>query len=56
MQTFDDESILLLPRKCVVESRSECDAGISFGERQPMGIRKVNDVLLGGSARWPLLM
>ena len=31
MEIFDYDHILLLPRKCRVESRSECDAGIDFG-------------------------
>jgi len=33
MQIFDYENILLLPRKCRVESRSECDASVEFGGR-----------------------
>jgi len=31
MEIFDYENILLLPRKCRVESRSECDASIELG-------------------------
>ena len=34
MEIFDYDHVLLLPRKCRVESRSECDAGIEFGGRQ----------------------
>ncbi|RYF75338.1 MAG: GMP reductase [Comamonadaceae bacterium] len=34
MQIFDYDNILLLPRKCVVESRSECDASVRLGERE----------------------
>ena len=34
MEIFDYENILLLPRKCRVESRSECDAGIELGGRK----------------------
>jgi len=34
MEIFDYDNILLLPRKCRVESRSECDAGIVFGGRR----------------------
>ena len=34
MQIFDYDHILLLPRKCRVQSRSECDAGIDFGGRR----------------------
>ena len=31
MQIFDYDNILLLPRKCRVESRSECDASVTLG-------------------------
>ncbi len=34
MEIFDYDHILLLPRKCRVESRSECDVGIEFGGRR----------------------
>ena len=34
MQIFDYDNILLLPRKCRVESRSECDAGVELGGRR----------------------
>ena len=33
MEIFDYDNVLLLPRKCRVESRSECDATQSFGGR-----------------------
>jgi GMP reductase len=33
MEIFDYDNILLLPRKCRVESRSECDASMQFGDR-----------------------
>ncbi|MBT2323021.1 GMP reductase [Variovorax paradoxus] len=33
MQIFDYDNILLLPRKCVVESRAECDASVVLGGR-----------------------
>lgn len=33
MEIFDYDNVLLLPRKCRVESRSECDPGTQFGER-----------------------
>ena len=33
MEIFDYENILLLPRKCRVESRSECDASAELGGR-----------------------
>ena len=31
MEIFDYDNVLLLPRKCRVQSRSECDASIQFG-------------------------
>jgi hypothetical protein len=34
MEIFDYENILLLPRKCRVESRSECDASTELGGRR----------------------
>ncbi|KAF1047399.1 GMP reductase [Xylophilus sp.] len=34
MKIFDYDNILLLPRKCRVQSRSECDAGVEFGGRR----------------------
>jgi len=34
MEIFDYDNILLLPRKCRVDSRSECDASVTFGPRQ----------------------
>jgi GMP reductase len=34
MDIFDYDNILLLPRKCRVESRSECDASVEFGPRR----------------------
>jgi GMP reductase len=34
MEIFDYDNILLLPRKCRVESRSECDASIELGGRR----------------------
>ena len=33
MEIFDYDNILLLPRKCRVESRSECDASVALGPR-----------------------
>jgi len=33
MEIFDYDNVLLLPRKCRVQSRSECDAGIELGSR-----------------------
>ena len=34
MEIFDYDNILLLTRKCRVESRSECDAGVELGGRK----------------------
>jgi GMP reductase len=34
MEIFDYDNILLLPRKCRVESRSQCDAGVMLGARR----------------------
>ena len=34
MEIFDYDNILLLPRKCRVSSRSECDASVAFGGRR----------------------
>jgi len=34
MQIFDYDQVLLLPRKCRVQSRAECDTGIDFGGRR----------------------
>lgn len=34
MEIFDYDNILLLPRKCRVESRAECDTTIPFGPRR----------------------
>ena len=33
MEIFDYDNILLLPRKCRVESRSECDTSVQLGNR-----------------------
>ena len=33
MEIFDYENVLLLPRKCRVESRSQCDPSVEFGGR-----------------------
>ncbi len=33
MEIFDYDNILLLPRKCRVQSRSECDPGVELGGR-----------------------
>jgi len=34
MEIFDYDNILLLPRKCLVESRSECDTSVELGQRR----------------------
>lgn len=34
MEIFDYDKVLLLPRKCRVESRAECDPSIEFGGRR----------------------
>ncbi|MEK8031392.1 GMP reductase [Ideonella sp. DXS29W] len=34
MEIFDYDNILLLPRKCRVDSRSECDPSVDFGGRR----------------------
>ena len=33
MEIFDYDNILLLPRKCRVQSRSECDTSVTLGQR-----------------------
>jgi GMP reductase len=33
MEIFDYDNILLLPRKCRVDSRAQCDTGMQFGPR-----------------------
>lgn len=33
MKIFDYEDIQLIPNKCIVNSRSECDTSIKFGPR-----------------------
>lgn len=34
MEIFDYDNILLLPRKCRVDSRAQCDTGLQFGPRR----------------------
>ncbi len=49
MDIFDYDNILLLPRRCRVESRSECDTSVEFGGRRfklpvvPANMRTVID-------------
>ena len=33
MKIFDYEDIQLIPNKCIVESRSECDTTVQFGPK-----------------------
>jgi GMP reductase len=53
MEIFDYENILLLPRKCRVDSRSECDASAAFGPRTfklpvvPANMKTVIDEAIG---------
>ena len=50
MEIFDYDNILLLPRKCRVESRSECDASVTLGARSfrlpvvPANMKTVVDI------------
>jgi GMP reductase len=52
MEIFDYDNVLLLPRKCRVESRSECDASTEFGGRRfelpvvPANMKTVVDELI----------
>ncbi len=49
MEIFDYDNILLLPRRCAVESRRECDPSVEFGPRRfkipavPANMRTVVD-------------
>jgi GMP reductase len=49
MEIFDYDNVLLLPRKCRVDSRSECDTAMDFGGRRfklpvvPANMRTVID-------------
>ena len=53
MEIFDYDNVLLLPRKCRVESRSECDPGQEFGPRRfelpvvPANMKTVVDEPIG---------
>jgi GMP reductase len=57
MEIFDYDNILLLPRKCRVESRSECDTSIEFGGRRfalpvvPSNMKTVLDEPIAST--WP---
>ena len=62
MEIFDYDNILLLPRKCRVDSRGECDPSVEFGPRRfalpvvPANMRTVIDegiaVALAGSGHF----
>ncbi|MBL8378307.1 MAG: GMP reductase [Burkholderiales bacterium] len=55
MEIFDYDNVLLLPRKCRVDSRSECDASVELGGRRfrlpvvPANMKTVVDVPI---CRW----
>jgi len=38
MEIFDYDNILLLPRKCRVDSRSACDTTVEFGGRRNLEV------------------
>jgi len=55
MEIFDYDNILLLPRKCRVNSRSECDASVELGGRQfrlPVVPANMKTVVDEGICRW----
>ncbi|MGY0194651.1 GMP reductase [Leptothrix sp. BB-4] len=55
MEIFDYDNVLLLPRQCRVESRSECDPSIEFGGRRfklPVVPANMKTVLDERIARW----
>ncbi len=55
MEIFDYDNVLLLPRQCRVESRSECDPSIDFGGRRfklPVVPANMKTVLDERIARW----
>ena len=55
MEIFDYDNILLLPRKCRVESRAECDAGVTLGGRRfrlPVVPANMKTVLNEEIAEW----
>ena len=55
MEIFDYDNILLLPRKCRVQSRAECDTSVEFGGRRfalpvvPANMRTVLDEAIAQS-------
>ena len=55
MEIFDYDTVLLLPRKCRVESRSECDAGVELGGRRfrlPVVPANMKTVVDTGISTW----
>jgi GMP reductase len=55
MEIFDYDNVLLLPRKCRVDSRSECDPSVEFGGRRfmlPAVPANMKTVLNEPIARW----
>ncbi|MFN9506652.1 MAG: IMP dehydrogenase, partial [Rubrivivax sp.] len=55
MDIFDYDNILLLPRKCRVDSRSECDPSLEFGGRRfklPVVPANMKTVLDEPIAQW----
>ena len=55
MEIFDYDNVLLLPRKCRVESRSECDAGVELGGRRfriPVVPANMKTVVNEAICRW----
>ena len=55
MEIFDYDNVLLLPRKCRVESRSQCDAGVELGPRRfkiPVVPANMKTVINAPIAEW----
>ena len=55
MEIFDYDNILLLPRKCRVDSRAECDASVEFGGRRfnlPVVPANMKTVVDEGITEW----
>ncbi len=55
MEIFDYDNVLLLPRKCRVDSRSECDASVEFGGRRfalPVVPANMRTVIDGPISEW----
>ncbi len=55
MEIFDYDNILLLPRKCRVTSRAECDASVEFGGRRfnlPVVPANMKTVVDEGITEW----